>query len=181
MTLRLRFHRLLTAGVFGASSLSVPAVLPTRLACSFPHDTRQASRNWPMGLSSLHGAEIRTGRHQCFERVVIEFAGEGQLPGRRVGYVLDPVLLSPSDETVMIRGNATLLIRVASWMGEPLSGVDPGPTQIFPTNVRKIKELRLVENFEGMHQWAVGLDRARPFRVFTLANPARLVIDIGTS
>lgn len=181
MTPGLWFRQILATGALGVSTFSVPSALPAATRCSFPHDTRPASRNFPLGMSSLQGSAIRTGRHACFERVVIDFAGSGLLPGRRVEYVRDPVLLSPSDMTVNIRGNATLVIKVASWMGDPLNGVDPGPSQIFPTNVSKIKELRLIENFEGMHQWAVGLDRARPFRLFTLTNPPRIVVDIGTS
>jgi len=38
-----------------------------------------------------------------------------------------------------------------------------------------------VENFEGMHQWAVGLDAERPFDVVFLDAPRRIVIDIATA
>ncbi|MGE5209677.1 MAG: hypothetical protein ACM3MM_00340, partial [Acidobacteriota bacterium] len=55
-----------------------------------------------------------------------------------------------------------------------------GPDQIIPTNVEHIEELRLIENFEGMHQWAIGLDRERPFSVSTLSDPPRIVIDIAS-
>ena len=56
-----------------------------------------------------------------------------------------------------------------------------GPSDIFPTNVAHILELRLVENFEGVTRWAIGVDRERPFVVTQLTDPPRLVIDVDTS
>jgi hypothetical protein len=56
-----------------------------------------------------------------------------------------------------------------------------GPNQIFPTNVSHIEELRLLEDYEGMTTWGIGLDAKRNFDVHTLDNPSRLVIDIQTS
>lgn len=131
-------------------------------------------------MSSLVGSDIRTGAHPCFERIVIELAGRGELPGVRVQYVDDPVLLSPSDQTVEIAGDATLLISVAAWMPS-MEGVGyDGPTQFEPDNVAHILELRQVENFEGMTAWAIGLDRERPFSVDFLDSPPRIVVDIAS-
>ena len=96
------------------------------------------------------GSDIRTGAHECFERVVIEFAGPGDPPGVRVEYVDDPVLLSPSDETVEIDGDATLVISVAAWMPSMEGGGYDGPKQFVPTNVSHILEVRQIENFEGL-------------------------------
>ena len=112
---------------------------------------------------------------------MIEFGGTGDMPGVRVGYVDDPVLLSPSDQTVDIAGDATLLVAVAAWMPSMEGDGYSGPTQITPANVEHLLELRQVENFEGMHQWAIGLDEERPFSVALLDSPPRLVIDIATS
>ncbi len=66
-----------------------------------------------MGMSSLVGRDIRTGEHSCFERVVLELQGDGEMPGYRVEYVDDPVKLSPSDMEVDIAGDATLVLSVA--------------------------------------------------------------------
>ena len=131
-------------------------------------------------MSSLVGVDIRTGAHPCFERVVIELGGTGEMPGVRVGYVDDPVTLSPSDMKVEIAGDATLLVAVAAWMPDMEGNGWAGPTDITPTNVEHILELRQVENFEGMHQWAIGLDAERPFDVVFLDSPPRIVIDIAT-
>lgn len=130
------------------------------------------------------GVDIRTGGHGCYERVVIEFAESGDpvpvwMPGWWVRYADGPVTLGESNETVDLAGDATLLITAAAWMPNmEYVGYD-GPTQFVPDNVTHLLELRQVYNWEGYSTWAVGLDRERPFRVFTLTQPSRLVVDIG--
>src|SRR4029450_6822473 len=101
----------------------------------------------------------------CFERVVIELNGPGEMPGVRVEYVDDPVHLSPSDETVEIDGDATLVISVAAWMPSMEGDGHAGRRDFSPTNVSHIREVRQIENFEGMTAWAIGLDRERDFEV----------------
>jgi hypothetical protein len=135
--------------------------------------------NFPDTLSGLIGRDIRTGAHPCVERVVLELQGTGTFPGYRVEYVDDPVKLSPSDLEVDISGDATLVLSVGAWMTTMEGDGYDGPARIEPTNVEHIRELRLIENFEGMHQWAIGLDRQRPFEVTTLTDPPRIVIDIA--
>ena len=149
--------------------------------CPDGADTDEVEDGFPMRMSSLVGADIRTGAHDCFERVVIELEGDGDLPGYRVGYEEDPVNLSPSDQTVEIEGEATLVFRMASWMTSMEGNGYDGPTEIAPTNVEHVLELRMIENFEGMSAWAIGLDEERPFTVRTLDGPPRIVIDIETA
>ena len=101
------------------------------------------------------------------------------MPGVRVEYVDDPVHLSPSDQTVEIAGDATLVISVAAWMPSMEADGSAGPTDFSPKNVADIREVRQVENFEGMTAWAVGLDREHDFEVDLLESPARIVVDIA--
>jgi hypothetical protein len=155
------------------------ATEPTTEPCQAPTSTETVSVGFPNTLSSLVGSEIRTGSHTCFERVVLELQGDGTMPGYRVQYVDDPVRLSPSDLEVDIAGDATLVLSVGAWMTTMDGGGYQGPDQIIPSNVADILELRLVENFEGMHQWAIGLDQERAFTVTTLSGPPRIVIDIA--
>jgi len=132
-------------------------------------------------MSSLVGKDIRTGRHPCFERVVIELQGSGEFPGWTVEYQGDPIGLDESNEAAYIKGDATLVARLGSWMQTmEYEGYD-GPRDVFPTNVSHILEVRLVENFEGVTRWAIGIDSERPFVVAQLADPPRLVIDVDTS
>ena len=135
---------------------------------------------FPMRMSSLVGAGIRTGAHPCFERIVLELGGEGEMPGYLVAYEADPIKLGPSDQTVEIAGDATLVLRLAAWMTTMEGEGYHGPTVIVPTNVDHVVELRMLENFEGMCAWAIGLDEQRPFTIGTLAAPPRIVVDIAT-
>ena len=87
------------------------------------------------------------------------------------------------DQFVHLAGNAVLLVTMSSWMSTYDEQARPvgysGPTDIHPTNVHTIKELYLIDNWEGVATWVVGLDRQRNFTVSTLTNPDRLVIDLA--
>jgi hypothetical protein len=128
--------------------------------------------------------DIRTGGHRCFERVVIELAPSDipigyRMPGWWVRYQDDPIMLGETDDLfVDLRGDANLLITMESWMPSMGGQGYDGPTDIAPTNVVNILQLYQTNNFEALSTWAVGLDRVRPFTVFTLSDPPRLVVDI---
>ena len=98
----------------------------------------------------------------------------------RVEYVDDPVLLSPSGETVDVAGDATLVISIAAWMPSMEGAGYAGPTDFVPINVERIAEVRQIENFEGMTAWAIGVDRERDFTVDFLEGPPRIVVDIAS-
>lgn len=144
--------------------------------------------NFPNQLSSLVGVEIRTGAHDCYERIVLELAQgpaptPSDFPGYWVRYGSNPVALGQTDDQfVTIDGGAVLLVTVASWMYETDAAGDPvdyaGALDLFPTNVRTIRELRMIDNSEGVHTWAIGLDTRRNLVVDTLTSPDRLVIDV---
>jgi hypothetical protein len=139
---------------------------------------------FPESLSSLIGKDIRTGAQTCSERVVIELQTSeiptsAGFPGYFVRYATGPITESPSDLPVTIEGSEVLLVSLGSWMTFEDTGYT-GPSQVFPSNVSHIKELRLIENFEGMTTWAIGLDAKRSFEVNVLNDPSRLVIEIQT-
>jgi hypothetical protein len=153
----------------------------TTVSCPVETDVSRRESPDPLAMSSLYGADIRTGQHPCVERIVIELQGDGGFPGWWVEYQDDPITLGESEETAFILGDATLTVRLGVWMQTTeYLGYD-GPWDLFPTNVEHIRELRLVENWEGITIWAIGLDRPRGFVVHELASPPRLVIDVDTS
>ncbi|MBM7502788.1 hypothetical protein ACFPER_04860 [Agromyces aurantiacus] len=165
------------------AATSSPTAAPTEPGteeCTDPGGVDAVEDDFPAGLSTLVGLEIRTGSHPpCFERVVIEFAGTGDAPGYRVEYRSDPILDEPRGEPVEVAGDATLVVTAEVWMPNPEGDGYDGPRELTPTTVETILELQQIENFEGMTSWAVGLDRERPFTVTRLENPARLVVDIS--
>jgi hypothetical protein len=147
--------------------------------CEELGDTNPVNDGFPNRLSSLVGTDVRTGGHECFERVVLELGGTGGLPGYQVQYEPDPILDSPSGVQVDVAGDATLVLRVGAWMPDTEGNGYSGPREFVPTNVVNIKELQQIENFEGITAWAIGLDRQRDFTVSTLTDPFRIVIDIA--
>lgn len=162
-----------------------PTTVPTESEsepeeCPDPGGVDPVEDGFPERLSTLVGLAIRTGGHPpCFERVVIEFAGSGDLPGYRVEYRPDPIIDSPRGEPVEVAGDATLVVSVGAWMPNLEGDGYDGPRELVPTNVETILELEQIENFEGMTAWAIGLDRERPYTVATLRNPTRLVVDVA--
>jgi hypothetical protein len=158
---------------------TTPAAPSTSVGCSLEGDTARDAENFPNTLSSLVGKDVRYAvLDACTERVVIELQGTGTFPGWQVMYE-DAPTQGESDEPVDLAGDAALVATLGSWM-TTMEGVGyEGPTDITATGTRAIKELRMIENFEGMTRWAIGLDTQRPFTVSVLPDPPRLVIDIA--
>jgi hypothetical protein len=174
-----------TAMTSGESPTSTPGAttVPSTTATNCPPtgSVDPKEENFPE-LMSLLGSDVRTGLHPCFERIVIELEGDGPLPGWWVRYAEGPVSLGQTDDQfVELRGDADLLITVSSWMTDMEGNGYQGDRQILPEGLTAIEELYLIDNFEGMHTWAVGLDQERPFSVFTLTEPPRIVIDVSTA
>jgi hypothetical protein len=129
--------------------------------------------------------DVRTGRHPCFDRVVLDIGGPGG-NGWYVRYV-DTVTQQGSGFPHHVDGGARLsvLLRnpVHDWSdGGRLAFVEPtGPV----ADVRGYDTLRAVHfvgSFEGQTQFAVGTRARLPFRVFELDGPgaaSRVVIDVA--
>ncbi len=127
--------------------------------------------------------DVRTGANDGFDRVVIEFL-DGRLPDWSVSYVDPPITSDGSGETVAVAGDAFLLVRLSPASTYDLSGETPRPTYEGPGRVpgpgRQVVEVVRAGDFEAVSTWAIGVDAQVPFRVTTLAGPARLVIDVAT-
>ncbi len=164
-----------------STTTTAPATTTTVEGCASSGDTLRKESADPLAMSVLLGADIRVGAHPCFDRVVIELGGDGTFPGWWVEYVQDPVTLGESNETAFIAGEATIEVRMGMWMQTMEGAGYTGPTDIFPTTVEHIEEMRLTEDWEGVTRWAIGVDEARPFTVTVLQGPPRLVIDVLTA
>ncbi|MFF8829231.1 hypothetical protein [Streptomyces sp. NPDC015131] len=128
--------------------------------------------------------DVRTGRHDCFDRMVLHVpgAGGGTL-GHQVRYV-DRVHQDGSGRHVPVAGGAVLEIRVAApsydpetgratyrgTVARPLPGVDLA-------GYRTFRDTRFVGSFEGDTQIGLGVRARLPFRVLQL--PGRLVVDVA--
>jgi hypothetical protein len=129
---------------------------------------------------------IRIAHNPGFDRVVFEFGpstapGVYGMPPFRVAVATS--LAGPSGQPVPIEGNALFGVRFQN-----ASTVNPadgsrtytGPSSLKPTTTPLVKEVRLVEDFERVLVWGIGLQRLQCPNLLTLSAPVRLVLDFPT-
>ncbi len=155
---------------------------PTATATALPFtattapDTETAIGG-PLGLQGT-----TAGPQPGYDRVVFTLAGNtpGQ-PGWDVMYVTAPTS-DGSGDPVAVAGSSYLEVAIKD-VGYPQdTGVpDPGVKQVTPTCTKFVKQVVLDTVFEGRLTAFIGLSATKPFRVFRLANPARVVVDVRHS
>ena len=128
---------------------------------------------------AILGAARSTG-HTGYDRIVFEFEGPG-VPGYHVEYSSTPVRRCGSGDLVELPESGRLVVRL-----EPARAHDEGgnPTVIDRTQAPALPAVRrmiMICDFEGQVTWALGVDGVAPYRVLELAQPSRLILDIGHS
>lgn len=119
---------------------------------------------------------VRVGRHDGYDRVVFEYAGA--VPGYEVSY--DQMNKPGSGKPVQLDGKQSLKVITRN-----TTGVRSGPLQGTSTNwtftMPSVAQVNPLGSFEGVGQAGIGITTDVPmgFRVFTLTNPGRLVIDVA--
>lgn len=127
---------------------------------------------------------VRVAHQPGFDRLVFEL-GQSTAPGPfgMPAYTVETAtsLSGPSGQPVTITGNALFGVRFQNASTQnPTGGPSyTGSTDIKPTTPL-IKEVRLVEDFERVLVWGVGLDHLACPKVLELAGPFRLVLDFPT-
>lgn len=124
-------------------------------------------------------ADVRAARHEGFDRVVLEFLNI--LPGYDVRYVEPPVYQDGSGAEVRVEGAAVVQVRLESALDADLTQESAprtytGPNRFSP-GTPEVVELVRAGGFEGVLTWVVGLRDRVDFRVLTLEDPPRLVVD----
>ncbi|MEV6277467.1 hypothetical protein [Nocardia sp. NPDC051832] len=126
---------------------------------------------------------IRSGRHQCYDRLVVDLAGP--VSGYRVGYV-DRVTQDGSGAPVPLRGGAFLNVAVYAPAYD-----NAGNSTYHPANRTELtdvtgystfRQVAWAGSFEGQTTVGLGVRARLPFRVFTLDGPgngSRVVLDVA--
>jgi hypothetical protein len=119
----------------------------------------------------------RAGAQQGYDRFVLQF--DSIVPTYSVKRQSKPVFpMGPSGQTVTLSGTAGVLITVHSATG---ATTFVGSRDLIHSDFRILKEARQTQDFEGYVSWALGLSKPVCMRVFTLSDPARLVVDLQTT
>ena len=130
------------------------------------------------GQPIVHLVDVRTGRHDGFDRVVFEF--DNALPGYQMEYVEPPITEDASDLPVDIQGNAFLQIVFYPARGVDLSGDTPRQTccrSEITTGFAVLIDLQDTGDFEAVLTYVMGLSEEVDFRVLMLQDPFRIVVD----
>lgn len=143
----------------------------------FPASTA-ADTSEPSGDGALTVTDVRIGLHDGYDRVVLDLGGTGT-PGWRAEYV-ESAIQDGSGMELDLNGDAVLEIDVTGTAYPMDSGQEeyPGPDRIQTNGTVSIEEVRYDHIFEGITKVFVGVDEKRPFRVFALSDPTRVVIDV---
>ncbi len=136
-------------------------------------DTQQAS---PDAFGTI--TEIRVGHHDGFDRVVLEYAGPGT-PGWDVRYVDQPTRQG-SGEPVDLPGEAALQVAVRGVGNPPDTGIAEysGPQRLSAGDTTVVTEVFFDGTFEGVTALVVGTEARNPFRVYSMTDPVRIVIEV---
>ncbi|HEX9097828.1 MAG TPA: hypothetical protein VF990_17210 [Candidatus Dormibacteraeota bacterium] len=168
------------------SQTPTPTPQPSLTPSPSPSPTPSASSAWPpagfttgrvSGGSSatiVNVTAVRVGAHPGYDRFVMEFSGP--VPSYTVTPQSDSRFTpAPKGGTVTLEGTNGVLITVqhVNWTAYA------GPTSLRP-EFTYLREARLIQNFEGVQQWGLGIAGVVAVRVFTLTSPARLVVDVTT-
>jgi len=126
---------------------------------------------------------VRAAHNPGFDRVVFEFGpssvGAYGLPPWSIAVATQ--FVGTSGRQVPVDGNAFLSVRLSN-----ASTVDPTTgTQTFTqTDLRPalplVREVKLIDDFERVTSWGLGLERLACAKVSQLASPVRLVVDLPT-
>jgi len=120
---------------------------------------------------------VRTGRYPGFDRVVFEFEGDG-LPGYRIERSREAPRQCGSGEVVRVAGEAWLQVRFSPAQAHDEEGRPTVTARSQVSGLPALRALRLTCDFEGEVTWVLGLAAPEPFRVFELAAPSRVVVDV---
>jgi hypothetical protein len=125
------------------------------------------------GTTQTELYSMQVGCHPGYDRLVIR--SHSHTPRTTVKYVAS--IVGPSGNPVTLPGTAKLSAVLRPARGHTLGGTSLLPTTLNSPcpNIRKVK---VAEDFEGVVSLGLGIQQQKPFRVFRLTSPDRIVIDV---
>ncbi|MFE4664325.1 hypothetical protein ACFRI7_12860 [Streptomyces sp. NPDC056716] len=166
-----------TAAPAGAAITSTP---PAKAACPTGWGSLDKT-----GTASTTASltNVRTGSHDCYDRMVVDVPGAGSGLGYSVRYV-DRIYQDGTGRHIPVGGGAVIEVRVTAPSYDPETGkptyagrvAQPLPGVVLTGNPT-FKDTRFVGSFEGDTQLGLGVRARLPFRVLALND--RIVVDVA--
>lgn len=130
-------------------------------------------------------ADVSVSASSCVERTVFTFAqgASKEFVGTvitEVGYASEP-FSNIAGFPLWVNGGAALQVRMDGASFYDINTGTPtydGATAFVGPPGGPVKEVRLIDAFEGIMTWAIGVDGPRPFRVTQRLNPTRVIVDV---
>ncbi len=143
---------------------------------------KQLGNNDP-GAPGTHLTGARAGRHDCFDRMVIDLTGPAS--GYRVEYV-PQVTADGSGNPIPLRGGAFLSIVLAATAydanGQPTYTPASRSEAVNVAGYTTFRQVAFAGSFEGLTTFGLGVRAKLPFRVTVLAGPgggSRVIVDVS--
>lgn len=165
-----------------APTSAAPSATPTPAPTTSPGGTPPAAcaplagGGTTTATATLH--DIRVAHHPGYDRLVFEFDG-AQVPRYRIEVAGS--FQAPSGLPVTVSGNAFFQVRfqgaATHYDTGGVSYAGPNPVD---ANLPILRQVKLVEDFEAVLRWGVGLERLACPSIQTMTGPARVVLDFPT-
>jgi hypothetical protein len=120
---------------------------------------------------------IRAAHNPGFDRLVFEFAGLG-VPEYKIE--LASSFIAPSGQAVRVDGNAFFQARFTGQAHTTAGGRSYPQPDPYRVGLIVVREIKLVEDFEGVVRFGIGMERPLCPTVLTLQGPSRVVVDFPT-
>jgi hypothetical protein len=144
----------------------------------FPGDT-SADTAEAVDPAGLTVTEVRVGAHDGFDRVVLEAGGSGT-PGWDVRYV-DAATAEGSGDPVDLAGPAYLRVTLTGVSNPYESGLEEQARgAVGRSGAGAVTGVWYDGTFEGQALAYIGTSGERPFRVYPLSDPTRVVVEVAT-
>ena len=112
-----------------------------------------------------------------FDRVVFEFA-DSVLPGYLIEYPEGPIRQCGSGDEVTLAAPGRMTVRLEPAQAHDERGNSTIPNREWAPRLPVVQEMKLVCDFEGQVEWAIGLAARRHYRVIEVAPSAHIIVDV---
>jgi hypothetical protein len=143
-------------------------------SCSFPLSLQASGADFaPLVLQYL-----RLGTNEAYDRIVFEY--DGGTPEVEIDLAEPPYLADPSGMELSVSGDPVYRVTLhgASKFDMETATMPYGGPTTFEPSYEQIVQFTESGDFEATHSWYLGVNGSTCLRVFRLADPARIVIDI---